>query len=256
MRAYALEADRRRGCRHAPGGDRRHRAHRLAGRGRLGKADAVVVLSGSKHERLDRVSELVREGVAPTLVISGGFDLRQPAANRLCREGGDSHRCVLHAGPRLHERRKQAGVLRSPAGTGGGAAARIPLSRAHARSSTAASMLMWTPSASTIPDERARGRVAGEWVKLGLSSTIARWAGNDLSNVQRVSERDFRRQLVALAEVASARSEAVLFLDALLAGQRPDVCDDGRLLAVHRSLDAVCSSVLKSGWFSNGSPFR
>ena len=54
-----------------------------------GKADAVVVLSGSKHERLDRGLELMREGVAPVLVISGGFDPRQPTANRLCREGGD-----------------------------------------------------------------------------------------------------------------------------------------------------------------------
>ena len=54
-----------------------------------GKADAVVVLAGSKHERLDRGLELVRQDVAPVLVISDGFDPRQPRANRLCREGGD-----------------------------------------------------------------------------------------------------------------------------------------------------------------------
>jgi uncharacterized SAM-binding protein YcdF (DUF218 family) len=52
-----------------------------------GRADAVVVLSGSKHERLDRALELMAKGVAPTLVISGGLDPRQPRAVRLCRAG-------------------------------------------------------------------------------------------------------------------------------------------------------------------------
>ena len=60
-----------------------------------GKADAVVVLSGSKHERLDRGLELVRAGVAPTLVISGGFDPRQERANRLCRKGEEDGVRVL-----------------------------------------------------------------------------------------------------------------------------------------------------------------
>lgn len=40
-------------------------------------ADAVVVLAGGEGERLDRGLELVREGVAPNLVVSTG-------PNRLC----------------------------------------------------------------------------------------------------------------------------------------------------------------------------
>ena len=52
-----------------------------------GRADAVIVLSGSKGERLDGALELVRKGIAPVLVISGGFDPRQPTANRLCQIG-------------------------------------------------------------------------------------------------------------------------------------------------------------------------
>lgn len=43
----------------------------------LQRADAVVALAGGDGERLDRGLELVREGVAPTLVASTG-------PNRLC----------------------------------------------------------------------------------------------------------------------------------------------------------------------------
>jgi uncharacterized SAM-binding protein YcdF (DUF218 family) len=42
--------------------------------GDLRRADAVVVLAGGNGERLDRGLELVREGVAPTLVASTGPD--------------------------------------------------------------------------------------------------------------------------------------------------------------------------------------
>jgi uncharacterized SAM-binding protein YcdF (DUF218 family) len=42
--------------------------------GALGHADAVVVLAGGDGERLDRGLELVRAGVAPTLVASTGPD--------------------------------------------------------------------------------------------------------------------------------------------------------------------------------------
>jgi len=60
-----------------------------------GRADAVVVLSGSKGERLDGGLELMRKGVAPVLVISGGFDPRQPTASRLCQAGkGDGFRVL------------------------------------------------------------------------------------------------------------------------------------------------------------------
>ncbi|HEY8103888.1 MAG TPA: YdcF family protein [Gaiellaceae bacterium] len=49
-------------------------------------ADAVMVLAGQDN-RLPVAVELVRQGVAPVLVISDGLDRSWPEANRLCREG-------------------------------------------------------------------------------------------------------------------------------------------------------------------------
>jgi uncharacterized SAM-binding protein YcdF (DUF218 family) len=47
------------------------------------RADAVIVLSGSK-KRLPVALELMRRGVAPTLVVSYGLERRNPAAVRVC----------------------------------------------------------------------------------------------------------------------------------------------------------------------------
>ena len=47
-------------------------------------ADAVVVLAGGRGPRLARGLELVRRGLAPTLVISDGWSPTWPEANRLC----------------------------------------------------------------------------------------------------------------------------------------------------------------------------
>ena len=60
----------------------------------VGHADAVVVLSGSKHERLDRGLELMRQGVAPVLVLSNGLDPSQPRAPALCHHGGNGFRVI------------------------------------------------------------------------------------------------------------------------------------------------------------------
>jgi uncharacterized SAM-binding protein YcdF (DUF218 family) len=43
------------------------------------RADAVVVLSGDRGERLARGLELMNAGVAPTLVLAGGPDFQQAA---------------------------------------------------------------------------------------------------------------------------------------------------------------------------------
>ncbi|HEX7526307.1 MAG TPA: YdcF family protein [Gaiellaceae bacterium] len=52
------------------------------------RADAVVVLSGARNERLDPAIALVERGVAPLLVISSpGKDPRWLKARRLCRAG-------------------------------------------------------------------------------------------------------------------------------------------------------------------------
>jgi uncharacterized SAM-binding protein YcdF (DUF218 family) len=50
-----------------------------------GHADAIVVLSGSRVERLPKALELRKRLAAPVLVISGGFDRRWRQALALCR---------------------------------------------------------------------------------------------------------------------------------------------------------------------------
>ena len=50
------------------------------------RADAVVVFSGGRGERLAEAEELMRAGVAPILVISNGEDPKWPQANRLCTQ--------------------------------------------------------------------------------------------------------------------------------------------------------------------------
>lgn len=47
------------------------------------RADAVIVLSGNK-KRLPVALELMRRGVAPTLVVSYGLDPDHPRAGRVC----------------------------------------------------------------------------------------------------------------------------------------------------------------------------
>jgi uncharacterized SAM-binding protein YcdF (DUF218 family) len=50
--------------------------------------DAVVVLSGARNNRLDPGLELIKQGTAPVLVISGAAqDPRWRKARALCREG-------------------------------------------------------------------------------------------------------------------------------------------------------------------------
>jgi uncharacterized SAM-binding protein YcdF (DUF218 family) len=50
-----------------------------------GRADAVVVLSGSRVERLPKGLEVREQTRAPLLVISGGFDPRWRQARPYCR---------------------------------------------------------------------------------------------------------------------------------------------------------------------------
>ena len=142
-----------------------------------GKADAVVVLSGSKHERLDRGLELVREGVAPVLVISGGFDPRQPRANRLCQEGGDGFDVACftpHPDSTRGEARKVAELARKHRWQ----RVLVVTSRFHV---TRARMVLDRCLDADVdavgvdyPWTSVPAAIAGEWVKLGLSSTVTR----------------------------------------------------------------------------------
>jgi uncharacterized SAM-binding protein YcdF (DUF218 family) len=52
------------------------------------RADAVIVLSGSRFERLPKALQIMRRGVSPVLVISDGRDPRWHQANRLCAGHG------------------------------------------------------------------------------------------------------------------------------------------------------------------------
>ena len=54
---------------------------------RVTHADAVVVLSGGRTDRLPKGLELVQRGVAPTLVISDGWAEGYTQANELCKGG-------------------------------------------------------------------------------------------------------------------------------------------------------------------------
>jgi uncharacterized SAM-binding protein YcdF (DUF218 family) len=143
----------------------------------VGKADAVVVLSGSKHERLDRGLELVRNGVAPVLVISDGFDPRQPRANRLCQEGGDGFGVACFT-PDPDSTRGEARKVAELARKHGWKRVLLVTSRFHV---TRARMLFDRCTDADVdavgvdyPLTSVPAAVAGEWVKLGLSSTIAR----------------------------------------------------------------------------------
>jgi uncharacterized SAM-binding protein YcdF (DUF218 family) len=143
-----------------------------------GKADAVVVLSGSKHERLDRGLELVRAGVAPVLVISGGFDPRQPTASELCHAGrGDGFRVVCFT-PDPDSTRGEAEETARLARENGWDRVLVVTSRFHV---TRARMLFDRCLDADVdavgvgyPWTSAPAAVAGEWVKLGLSLTVTR----------------------------------------------------------------------------------
>jgi uncharacterized SAM-binding protein YcdF (DUF218 family) len=58
------------------------------------RADAVVVLAGGRKFRLEKGLELIRQGVAETLVISDGYADDWAEANRLCARGGDGFRVL------------------------------------------------------------------------------------------------------------------------------------------------------------------
>lgn len=63
------------------------------------RADAVVVLAGSKQARLGKGLSLMQRGVAPVLVISDGRDPTWPQANRLCDGHAPFTVICFHANP-------------------------------------------------------------------------------------------------------------------------------------------------------------
>jgi uncharacterized SAM-binding protein YcdF (DUF218 family) len=76
-------------------------------------ADAVVVLAGGLNARLDPALALMRQGVAPVLVVSGAFhDARWQKAQRLCRGGYRLRYLVLCPAPRPYSTQGEARLVR------------------------------------------------------------------------------------------------------------------------------------------------
>jgi uncharacterized SAM-binding protein YcdF (DUF218 family) len=63
------------------------------------RANAVIVLAGSKKARLNKALGLMRQGIAPVLVISDGWDPSWPQANRLCAGHAPFRVICFHANP-------------------------------------------------------------------------------------------------------------------------------------------------------------
>jgi uncharacterized SAM-binding protein YcdF (DUF218 family) len=142
-----------------------------------GNADAVVVLAGSKHERLDKGLELVREGVAPTLVISDGFDPRQPRANRLCRKGGDGFSVACFT-PDPDSTRGEARAVAELARKHRWHRVLLVTSRFHVTRARTLFDRCLDADVDALgvdyPWTSVPAAVAGEWVKLVLSETVNR----------------------------------------------------------------------------------
>ena len=142
------------------------------------RAGAVVVLSGSKGERLDRALTLMRGRVAPVLVISGGLDPRQPKANRLCRAGrGEGFRVVCFE-PRPDSTRGEAETVGRLAARNHWRSIVIVTSHFHV---TRATMLFRRcfdgridAAGVSYPWWNVPIVVAGEWAKLAHALVFAR----------------------------------------------------------------------------------
>jgi uncharacterized SAM-binding protein YcdF (DUF218 family) len=79
------------------------------GTGSPAHADAVVVLSGARDNRLDPALALIRRGVAPVLVISGAAqDPHWHTARALCRRGRVAAARVICFEPRPFSTRGEA----------------------------------------------------------------------------------------------------------------------------------------------------
>ena len=90
------------------------------GTGAPAHADAVVVLSGARNNRLDPALRLIRRGVAPVLVISGAAqDPHWHTARALCRAGHVARARVICFEPRPFSTRGEARAVGALARTHG-----------------------------------------------------------------------------------------------------------------------------------------
>lgn len=140
-------------------------------------ANAIVVLSGTKRARLERGLQLMRQGIAPVLVISRGLP-RQLPAERLCAAGHEDGFRVFCFKPRPNSTRGEAEAVGRLAASRHWDSILLVTSRYHV---TRAKLLFkrcfhgqldadgvsysWT----TTPVA-----VIGEWAKLVYALTLAR----------------------------------------------------------------------------------
>lgn len=142
-----------------------------------GRADAVVVLAGSRHPRLAKGLELMRKRVAPVLVISDGFDPNWPEANRLCRRRSPKFRVVCFR-PDPYSTRGEAEEVGRLARTRGWHSVVVVTSTFHV---TRARMLFnrcvdgrVEAVGASYSLKRTAKFVLSEWVKLGYALTLGR----------------------------------------------------------------------------------
>ena len=140
-------------------------------------ADAVVVLAGGKKPRLGKALELMRENVAPVLVISDGRDPTWPEANRLCRSGGTGFR-VLCFRPDPYNTRGEAEAVGRLARRRSWSSVVVVTSTFHV---TRARMLFdrcvdadVEMVAAPYAKRRTPKYVLSEWVKLTYAVTLGR----------------------------------------------------------------------------------
>ena len=140
------------------------------------RADAVVVLSGVRKARLVKGLELVRRGVAPTLVISDGRAPGWAEGNRLC-DGGTKFRVVCFR-PRPYSTHGEATDVARLARARGWRSLVVVTSRYHLTRARLLFRRCLDGSVSAVSAETSPGAMAlnvpFEWGKLLYQLTLER----------------------------------------------------------------------------------
>jgi uncharacterized SAM-binding protein YcdF (DUF218 family) len=144
-----------------------------------GHANAVVVLAGGRNWRLDPALKLVRDGVAPVLVISGvGFDRRWRKARFLCSHPHRGGFRVLCPNPDPYSTRGEARMIEGLARRYGWRKVDVVTSRYHV---FRAGMLIrrcyhgrLAMIGASYPWQTAPLEYLAEWAKLTVQATVIR----------------------------------------------------------------------------------
>jgi uncharacterized SAM-binding protein YcdF (DUF218 family) len=138
------------------------------------RADAVVVFAGGRGERLRAATRLIGDGVAPTLVISNGWDPGWTDANRLCR--GWSQATVLCPTPDPDTTEGEARMVAALAERNGWRSMVLVTSSYHVRRASRLLGRCYQGSVQTVaarpqPTRSLVAAIAHEW--LALPATLA-----------------------------------------------------------------------------------